>query len=383
MSQVGASNEYAINDIPDADKQSDPTLAAEQIDSPEKGVFFAVEVDTFATSGGVSTSRFATTDFVTAPDDTPPDTLYEGRVGSGDGRAASFVVTRELSTSNGFFGGVSRPRFSDVPIANNDGGLDDFLENAVDGRRVIIKAGVVVDAGVSGKTVRLDESSSVIRATGAGWEGDGDRMSLLLKDPIEELQRPITRQRYAGTGGAEGTEALEDRTKPVALGQCFNVVPALIDSGLLTYQVSIGPISELLVVKDSGLRIGNIFEVDGDYADLVATPVESGKIGVSLATGYFKLGSPPAGQITCDVRGVTLDRIYAHDIFWGDSTRWSGSYAWKATRTGPGYVNTVAGLANYILTEVAGWGHEEMNSGTISALDSLQDSIHGALCRCW
>jgi hypothetical protein len=376
LTNFGAVGEFAINAI-DPDDLEAVKLAWElNLDAAAKSVFFCAEIKSFDASDGETTRRFATADFITPPDDTPASTTYEGRVGAGEGQRALFEVERSIPITNGFFGGVARPRVSEIPIANADGALDSYFLRAVDGRDVTVRAGIATETGLTGRVYRLDQTATAYKGRAVGWTGDGRRMSLRLEDPIEQLERPVSLTRYAGTGGEEGPAAMADQTKPIALGECFNVPPVMLDEGLQIYQISVGPINRVSDVRDSGLTIGPIEQISGGYDALAAASLASGTVGVSLSAGLIRLASPPAGVVTVDCRGYVLSKVLAGTVLWDTTTLWNGSLYWNSTLDGPGYVNTVAGLARYIVNAV-GWGQDIINSGSFGALDSLQDAVVG------
>lgn len=98
--------------------------------------------------------------------------------------------------------------------------------------------------------------------------------------------------------GLEGDESLKDTMKPILLGRVFNATPVLCNASKLIYCVSkatalsLLPVGSDFQVFDNGLPL--TYESGGDL--LNTAPAE----GCFRAdeSGYFRLGSAPAGQIT-------------------------------------------------------------------------------------
>ncbi len=112
---------------------------------------------------------------------------------------------------------------------------------------------------------------------------------------------PLT---YAGTGGIEGPVDLRGKVKPLVLGRCFNVEPALINATDNVYQVSAyGPIDAVEVLYERGSAFGASFGDYASYAALVAAAIPNGGWATCLAQGLIRLKAPAYGVITADVRG--------------------------------------------------------------------------------
>lgn len=137
------------------------------------------------------------------------------------------------------------------------------------------------------------------------WLGDVDGAIVPLRDPAAWLDAPLTARRFLGTGGAEGPADLAGTAFPVVRGGTpaapVRSVPCiLVDATKRIYRWTDGP-GTLLAPLQAGAAV---FTNAGDVAD----PQASGSPGAgsyysSNATGQFRLGSDPVGQITADGYG--------------------------------------------------------------------------------
>jgi hypothetical protein len=117
----------------------------------------------------------------------------------------------------------------------------------------------------------------------------------------------IAASTYAGTGGAEGLAGLKNTPKPWASGQHFNRRPVLVHPGLQMYQVhGYGAIEELTNVRERGIVLDQTRVAHANIAALIAATVAQTEIHVCLASGMFRLGFTPFGDITADFKGDNL-----------------------------------------------------------------------------
>ncbi|HEY8360499.1 MAG TPA: hypothetical protein VIL30_23845, partial [Ramlibacter sp.] len=152
---------------------------------------------------------------------------------------------------------------------------------------------------------------------------DEGEVTIAMHDMRHVLDRNLVGIRYAGTNsgsplaGVEGgAEDLKGAPKPLVLGRVFNITPVLVNTTRLIYQVT--------GVDPSGIG-GNVGGVAGglsgawsltvydmrspltaganytSQADMEANPPAAGQYRVWPAGGCFRLGSSPAGRVTCDV----------------------------------------------------------------------------------
>lgn len=293
---------------------------------------------------GAMTLRWSTHGYTTARADTPASTFYDGRL-TGD-----FTVDRAIVGRDGI-GGLSRV-FAEVVLSNADGGLDALLRDyAIDGRAVrllvgdadaaystfgTVFAGVVESAGIT-------EGAARIRCT----------------DGLSKLALPIQETLYAGTGGLEGGADLKGKPKPLCYGAVKNITPPLVDAANLIYQVHAGAITDVTAVRDRGVALTRV----------LGAPA-AGQYQPVLATGTFKLGASPAGEITADVQGDTPAA--------GGYTEHAGQIVQRilATRLTTSEIDTTAfaNLYSALAAEVGIWIGTEITLVT-DVLNELLDGV--------
>lgn len=130
------------------------------------------------------------------------------------------------------------------------------------------------------------------------------KTTLNLSVSDEEFAADILTLQYAGTGGLEGEANLKGVAKPWVHGRVRFMEPVPLDLIDNVFQVSAyGPVDAIEGVYEGGASFG---ASQGDYADLaalLAADLAGGQWATCLALGLFRLGAPPAGVITADVRG--------------------------------------------------------------------------------
>lgn len=228
--------------------------------------------------------------YTTRPDDTPANTFYEPRISDpGIFRQDMF---REGATS-----GHSSAALGEIVLINTDGGLDALQSYGFDGRPCVLKYGDSAAAYASFQTVM----TGTIRAIDVGWT----KVTLQLTDRILELQTPVQKNKYLGTNaaplGIEGAANLTGVYKPRLFGSCLNITPVPVNDSLLIYQANDGAVQSIPAVYDNGVAL--VYGQAGAYADQSAmetTAPNPGEYRVCPSLGCLRLGSTPAGLITCD-----------------------------------------------------------------------------------
>lgn len=193
-----------------------------------------------------------------------------------------------------------------IEIANGDGAYDDYVANyAPDGQ--------IVRSWLGPARGEFRDFQPIWSSYGDGWQNDGKKVRLTLKDTQFLLDVPLQGAKYGGTGASDGDPELEGQLKPQLWGECFNVTPIRVNLDLLVYQVHDGEILSFDAVKENAVP----FTFSGnDYPTFNALrgapdPVP-GTYHTSLAVGAFRLASEPTGLITCDARGDALNGVYVH-----------------------------------------------------------------------
>ena len=187
------------------------------------------------------TEYFASRSFATRATDAPAHRFFPGRIIRG------LRLSRRLTTAEGGqFGALIETDFGEVQLANNDGSLDHLVEQyAADGRQIRLKIGSTETGSDGIERVQPYASFVTVYTSVAGpWTFEHDVVRLRIEDLSNRLQSRLQQAVYAGTGGKEGTVDIAGRTKPTALGRCFNVTAQLVDPLILTYQLHAGAIEE-------------------------------------------------------------------------------------------------------------------------------------------
>lgn len=319
------------------------------------GVFvLELDYDDPATSGGSTgtlylSSAGGTKEMTTGPSDTPANTVFAPRL-LDPGNYERYLYRANTT------GGESQAGRGDIVISNADGGLDAYVDYAYDDRALILRYGTPTGAYPGGL-------STLFNGTALQALFSWDKITISLRD-MQALvaNKPMQSTTYAGTNsGTTGFEGLpgdiKGKFKPVLYGQCFNIPTPVVNSSSLSYQISEKPITSVDAVYDKGAAL-TAGTARATLAALAAgAPAAShydyylGTAGVDGA--YLKLGSTPAGQITCDAtQGAAAgDRTVAQIM--------------RAIFTGPG------GLIDYGVTGA------QLDSTSFTALDSANSAVVG------
>jgi len=262
---------------------------------------FLIEISPRDIAGAaLVTLRYSSNGFVSTAADTPASTLYAAR-------AVSALEVERSIMGGGPPDGRALATFGQVRLLNGDGGLDAYLDGAAyafDGRDVIVKMG--------GDDFTLDQFGVVFTGAARRLTADEDTISVVLSGNFAGLDADIQANTYAGTGGAEGGDDLAGKQIPRAFGYVREAPAPPVDPATLTYQVNDGAVSAIDAVYDNGVAL--VAGADyASYAALVAASITAGDFATSLATGYFRLGSSPAGSITADVAGHKFSGVYHDD----------------------------------------------------------------------
>ena len=245
---------------------------------------------------------WADRDFLTPPDDTPANRLFEGRV------LQVFSYQQQLPRELFLGSGVATASAGEIRVAIGDGALDQYLDHVWEGQPVT----VYVWAGRLDQVRDLRFSDFQVLATAliqTKPEADRNEMTLRLRDPRELLDRPITTETYAGTGGLEGPAELKGTTKPKAYGHLTGVAPILLDApnlpggaNNLLYQWSASSVLAVTAVYDKGVALA----FDPGAINTAVPWNALGKYRVDLTNGTIQLGGKPDGQVTLDGHGKAI-----------------------------------------------------------------------------
>lgn len=138
---------------------------------------------------------------------------------------------------------------------------------------------------------------------------DGEASDYDPDEAIITLQatRPngtVAKSSYAGTGGVEGPAGLAKVIKPYAAGSHVNRPSTLVDSSKMLYQVhGYGAIGELTTIRERGMALNQTMVAQSTTTALLAATVPANQIHYHLASGMFRLGFTPIGNISADFIG--------------------------------------------------------------------------------
>ena len=342
------------------------------LESPVRSLVLAIDIESYDEADGLAWTRVATEGFTTGAGHDPASTAYEGRVASG------LVVSRQIGGDGfGRLAGVVGRVFGALPLINADGGLDALAERAVDGRRVVVRAGVAAEDREARRSVDISTFGRIVETSGDAWGHGRERLTLSLRDSLARYRTAVQSVRYAGTGGAEGPATLAGKTKPLTWGRCRTVPAVLVDAGRQIYQVHDGAIHALDAVYDRGIELEVTAEIAGGYTALVAASVPAGEVTAALDAGMFRLGSPPAGAVTADLRGGLLNDIIVYIEPWDDGDLWDDFNGWSDTAEGPGYVETVGQIMLAAVMRTGRFGLDVIDGTSLDELDRVQPAPVG------
>ncbi|HEX7007825.1 MAG TPA: hypothetical protein VF274_11835, partial [Alphaproteobacteria bacterium] len=250
------------------------------------------------TAGQIKSLYYSTHGFTTEPADDPPNTYYDARV------ATAINFTRSLF-QQGRIGGKSIPGFGTLELRNEDGGLDDFVNYAFDGRRVVVRLG--------GEDFRYADFGVIYDGTSDGIEFTDRTIVIRLRDLQYLLQVPLHDALYDGSGGWEGGADIKGKVKPEAFGIVRDAEPVPVYPAVLGYQLHNGPIEEIIAVKVGGIPLA----YGGDHASLEqleAATVAADAFASCLAQGAFRLGAEPSHRVTVDFKADKTDGVYVETV---------------------------------------------------------------------
>ena len=270
-------------------------------------MLYLLEIDAITDSIGTSTTlRYTDGNFTTEPGETPANAFYEPRI-SDPG-----LIRRDLFSDRRIIGS-SKIGIGDIVLINNDGGLDSIKNYGFDGQLLTLRYGEDDAAYPSG-------FDTVFSGTVASSQFNLNTVIFKVRDKQQSLNIPVCDTRYAGDNslpnGLEGTPSdIGGSVKPCCFGSVFNISPIFINTSKLTFQVNDGAVNDIGAVYDRGVSITKSTN-HATSALLQAATVTAGTYQTCFAEGYFRLGTNPAGLITCDVdQGATAaDRTAAKII---------------------------------------------------------------------
>ena len=210
--------------------------------------------DTSVSPNTTGTLYMASEGFVTASTDALANTYFAGRMGE---------VSYRAKISTGMWGGESSASIGSVDLDNPDGSLDSWLNYDFRDKAIVIKEHT---SGAS-----YDSATVLLNAIIEKMVIVGERkLSLIIRDPIAALVKPMTTTAYDNTTDADGV------LKPIAFGTPALAKPVLVSEDGLQYDVADTAIKSIFAVYDQGVSVAH-----------------------NNTTYGFQLSSAPSGKVTC------------------------------------------------------------------------------------
>jgi len=197
--------------------------------------------------------------------------------------------------------------WGDVRLASDDRRYDAGLSGTnADQRAVKILLGRKTRDVARGLWIDPPYASLAALFTGLAqpWQADERALAVPVRDFGAYLERPYLQDSYGGTGALDGTADIAGRLKPRLRGgnasaPVLNISPVRIDAVNNIWQLSDGE-ATITALYENG---ASVFAFAGDVANLYVGSTPAGQYRTNKAAGLFQLGSPNAGQITCDAWG--------------------------------------------------------------------------------
>ncbi len=318
---------------------------------------YVVEIDAYKLpSGPVETLRFSSgRGFTTRPTDVPANAYVAPRL------TQPLIARRDLFDRATTYGAVGSGA-GEFRLANPDGALDSLLTGyAINGRAVRVYVGLETRPYPANWTLAMTGRAELARA-------NGNEVVISLKDALAALDKPLLPGKYLGTNalpdGFEGVEHdLKDRRKPRVYGVVLNASPLLVNTSRLIYQISDRPAS-VSAVYDRGVAL----TAGAAYATLsevqsAAPAAGHFRVYAGAEGTYVRLGSSPAGTVTCDAatsetKAASLAALVASDM--GMTMSASDVSALNAANAAPVGVwatddTTAADVITQLLGSVGAW----------------------------
>lgn len=297
--------------------------------TPHKAFVVAIEPVVDA-AGTTETHLFCAAPWTTSPTDVPANTPVRPYLQN----AGTFK--QELFSGARVTGAI-RPAFGNVTLANpaptigSTGPFDAWLGYGLSGAKVTVRWGVIGDAYPSQwETVYVAYVASAIVDTSS--------VTLRLRDRLYLMDAPVVTEGFSGSGGLEGGGSVP-KPKQFVGGSAGFISPILVDPIKQVYYVQstgdgglrgswAGDTSDISLwdVFENGVEITRAATDYASSADLLAVAPASGEVkfwwgsdsawmtGWKNGPVYFRLGTPPVGELRCYANGYPNDDDHAR---WG------------------------------------------------------------------
>lgn len=264
------------------------------------------------------TLRYATAAYMTWPSDTPAKTQYPARV------INPGLLRSELPAG---FCGPASTSYGEIVLNNTDGALGELAYYGLDGQPFRVLLGHAA----------LDYSGFLEVLAGTMQQATVDRTQVRIRLAGRDaaLDRPLLLDAYQGNNvlpnGLEGGPEMLGQAKPLLVGRALGLQPPCVNTARFIYQVTCGtvangmPLAGVDRVWDAGVALTRGAPY-ANQAAMEATAPAAGQYREWLAGGCFRLGTTPAGVVTCDADATDYAlgderwRTYFHNL----ATYWAG-----------------------------------------------------------
>lgn len=209
-------------------------------------------------------------------------------------------ISSRLGFNGRTFGEGAVSTVGEIAVALGSAHLSAFTGYAYANAAVTIKTGPAGGADGAFSTIWTGRAADAAVA--------GNKMTIRLADPAEELRRPVLADTFAGTGDLEGPPDLAGRPKPTAWGRCENIPAILLDPAYLIYLL-VDRQATVDAVKDGGAPF-DAGPVAADLAALRALAVPAGAVA-TMSTAAATLVRPwkrPTFALTADITAGSLTK---------------------------------------------------------------------------
>lgn len=242
---------------------------------------------TFYFSGGLG--------FTSSPSSTPSNTFFDPRLNR------PYEARRDLFDKLTTYGAINTG-IGEISLNNTDGGLDYLCTDyAISGRDVSI---YITETPSNNFPA---DYTLVCKAKAHLAQSSSAEVRISLNDKMKLLDKPLLSNKYLGNNvlpyGTEGVEAdLKDKKKPRVYGRVQNISPYFVNTARLIYQISDKPCSVTAVYSRGIPWLSDInFASFADLNNDTLEPDQGKYRAYSGVEGtYIRLGSIPAGTLTCD-----------------------------------------------------------------------------------
>lgn len=252
---------------------------------------FVIEF-TLATNAAGDTTKYyycSGTGFATKSTDTPANTWVEPRV------IDPGTIRRELFSGNRTFGAI-RPSFGGISLANTDGALDAWLGYGISGHPIVIYWGDEGSAYPGGYT-------QVTQIYGKSLVANFESVRVNIEDRLKLLDKPVLKNTFLGTGGAEGSEA--GLYKQRGFGEPVLLPPVILDTTKLIYFIHDDSVKTSLRASQTTYEGGVAITRGTDYTSISQMETSAPTAGQCRylfdSKGVFvRLGSTPVYELRCN-----------------------------------------------------------------------------------